>query len=68
MTESVGTDFPKQQARVRKLIEDYRSLPGNAGAFGALMMEQTLQRADAAQASGDILEILAVYQEMVECK
>lgn len=65
---TVGADFPNQQARVRKLIEDYRSLSDNAGAFGALMMEQALQRADAAMASGDVVEILRAYQEMAECK
>ncbi len=69
MTEqtTVGADFHNQQARVRKLIEQYRELPDNAGAFGIMMMQQTLRDADKAMASGDVVAILRSYREMVEC-
>lgn len=68
MIESVGTDFPNQQARVRELIGFYRELPNNTGAFGIMMMEDTLRRADEALASGDVVAILRSYQEMAECE
>lgn len=67
MTDSVGSDYPKQQARIRELITAYRDLPNDAGVLGALLLEDTLKRADEAQASGDIVSILKMYQEMTEC-
>ena len=63
---SVGDEFPIEQARVRELLLDYKSI-GPAGAFGALMIEQTLQRADRAAISGDIVEILRSFEELKDC-
>lgn len=65
---SVGTEFPAEQARLRQLVQDYRSLPNGAGAFGALMIEQTLAEADQAMASGDIIAILRAFEAMRECQ
>lgn len=65
---SVGEDFPREQARLRQLIQDYRELPGGVGRLGALMIEQTLQEADQAHASGDIVAILRAYAAMRECQ
>lgn len=65
---SLGEDFPKQQARVRELLTVYLGLPGGAGAFGAAMLEQTLQRADAAAMSGDVIAMLRSYEEMKNCE
>lgn len=62
---SVGDDFPKQQARVREILDYYKEI-GVPGAFGAAMIEQTLAKADKAMVSGDIVAILAAYQEMKE--
>lgn len=61
---SVGADFPVQQARVRKLMVEYREI-GPAGAFALAMMEQALAAADAAMASGDIVAILGAYTDLV---
>lgn len=60
---SVGEDFPKQQARARELLQQYRSI-GPAGAFGALMIEQAIQRADQAAISGDVVAIVRSYEEL----
>lgn len=65
--QTVGDDFPRQQARVREILGLYRQI-GPAGAFGAAMIEQTLRRADAAIASGDIVAILRSYEELREVK
>lgn len=65
---SVGEDFPRQQERVRKLRELYLQLPGGVGSFGAIHLDQVLGRAAEAQSSGDVLQILRSYQELVECK
>lgn len=64
---SVGEDFPKEQARVRALAQIGRDL-GPAGAFYVMVCEQALARAEKAAMSGDVLEILAAYQEMKEIK
>lgn len=50
---SVGEDFPKEQARCRRLILDYLALPNGAGTLGAQMIEVVLQGADRSIASGD---------------
>lgn len=63
---SVGDDFPNQQARARELLDIYRTIP--TGGFGALMIEEALQRADQALASGDIVAIVRSYNELVELK
>lgn len=64
---SVGLEFPKEQARVRELLGVYKSIGPN-GAFGALMIEQVLQRADAAAISGDVIAILRSYEELKGCQ
>jgi len=63
---SVGEEFPKEQARVRELLGEYKSI-GPSGAFGAAMIEQVLQRAEKAAISGDIVAILRSYKELKEC-
>ena len=65
---SVGEDFPKQQERVRHLIDDYRALPDGAGAWGAHVMDDVLKRAAEAQSSGDVVQIVRMYQELVSCE
>lgn len=64
---SVGEEFPKQQARVRTLLGHYKEI-GPAGAFGAMMIEAALRRADEAAMSGDVVAILRSYQELKECE
>lgn len=64
---SVGEDFPLEQARVRELLTSYKSL-GPVGTFGALMIEQALQRADKAAISGDVVAILSSYAELKGCQ
>ena len=64
---SLGEDFPKEQARVRELLGLYRSIGPN-GAFGAMMIEGTLARADRAAMSGDVIEMIRSYKEMQECE
>lgn len=65
---SVGSEFPAEQARLRQLLQDYRSLPNGAGTFGAMMIEQTLAEADRAMAFGDIIAILRAFAAMRECQ
>lgn len=61
--QSVGEDFPNQLARARTILGQYKEI-GSAGQFGAVMIEQTIQEADKAIASGDIIEILRSYEAL----
>jgi hypothetical protein len=64
---TLGDEFPKEQARVREVLGYYKGI-GPAGIFGAMMIEQTLRNADEAALSGDIVQMLAAFQEMKEIK
>lgn len=64
---SIGEEFPKEQARVRELLGVYYGL-GLVGTFGAIILQDTLRKADAAMASGDVVEIISAYQALKECK
>lgn len=61
---SLATEYPKEQARVREAIRIYRELPNNAGVPAAIMMEDTLRRADEAAMSGDLVSMLRMFKEM----
>lgn len=62
---TLGDDLPKEQARVREILGLYREI-GPAGVFGAAMIEQSLQKADKAVMSGDVVAMLAAYKELRE--
>lgn len=64
---SVGEEFPKEQARVRDLLGQYKAI-GPVGTLGAILIEQVLQRAEKAAISGDIVDILMAYEELKSCK
>lgn len=64
---TLGEAFPREQARVRELLGVYKSI-GPAGIFGAVMLEQVLQRADQAAVSGDAIAMLRSFEELKGCK
>jgi predicted Ser/Thr protein kinase len=71
MSMSVGDDFPREQARVRELVEQYISLDGTPGVnvkFAIAALRQVLRRADEAAISGDVLAILRSYEELKGCE
>jgi len=63
--ESLGEALPKEQARVREVLGYYKEI-GPAGMFGAAMIEQSLQKADKAIMSGDIVAMMGAYKELQE--
>lgn len=72
---TVGEDFPREQARCRKLLEEYRRFGNTPGisvsptvAMDFANIKAVLQRADQAMASGDVVEILRSYEEMRGCE
>jgi hypothetical protein len=64
---SLGEEFPKEQARVRELLVEYKKL-GAVGVFGAQMIEMALRRADNAAMSGDVARMIVAYKELRECE
>ena len=60
---TLGDALPAEMARVRKLKEQYLSL-GSAGAFGAAMMEASLQAADRVSISGDVVAMIQAYEDL----
>jgi hypothetical protein len=59
--ESLGTALPREQARVREILGQYKSI-GPAGAFGATMIESALQYTDNAIIGGDPVAMLRAYE------
>lgn len=60
---SLADEFPAAQAYAREMLAEYRAIGPN-GAFGALMIEQALARADQAAASGDVVAMLRSFAEL----
>lgn len=62
--------FPREQQRVRDLLDRYRSVDGAPNVdvkFEIAAMEQVLRRASEALASGDLERILGSYYELKGC-
>ena len=61
--ESLAEALPKEQARVREVLQQYRDI-GPAGIFGAVMIEQSLKAADQAVMSGDLVAMMRCYEDL----
>ena len=62
-SRSLGSEYPKQQARCRDILALYKDI-GPSGAFAAHMIEATLREADAAAMSGDLVRMIRAFQAM----
>ena len=67
MTESLGEAFPQEQKRVRELLGIYKDI-GPSGQFGAMMIEQVLERADKAAIGGDVVAMIQSFEELKGCE
>ena len=65
---SLGEQYPKEQARCRRLHGIYTGLPHNAGAFAALMIGNALNEAENAAMSGDVTRMLRAFKAMQACE
>ena len=65
MMYSLGEALPQEMARVRIVLGHYKEI-GQAGVFGATMIEQSLQQADTAVMSGDVVAMIAAYKDLQE--
>ena len=52
--------------RVTEILRVYKELPGIAGFLAAMLMEKSLERAREAQAYGDVVEMIASFNELKE--
>jgi hypothetical protein len=63
MSETLAEALPREMARVRdELLPMYDAIP--TGVFAATMMRADLDRAAKALASGDVVEMLRVYESL----
>ena len=60
---TLGEKLPEEQARVREVLGYYKEI-GPAGLFGAKMIEQSLRKADEAVMSGDVVAMIAAYNDL----
>lgn len=60
--ETLADALPKEQQRVRELLPIYDAIP--TGVFAATMMRQSLARAELAAASGDLVGMIAAYEDL----
>jgi len=64
---TLGDDFPKEQERLRELLEQYKAI-GPAGTFGYHMIHAVLTEADEAAISGDLPRMVRSYSAMKDCQ
>lgn len=62
MSESLAEALPKEQKRVREIVAIYDTVPN--GHFAAAMMRQSLAEAERAAASGDVIAMMAAYEDL----
>lgn len=50
--------------RNRELLDLYRDLPNGAGKFAEMMIEMKVENAITVLAGGDVVEIMAAYEDL----
>ena len=60
---SLAEDFPKEQARVRELLGQYKHL-GKDGYLREAGIKITLKNAEQAASSGDVCAMVTAYADM----
>lgn len=64
---TLGDKLPEEMARVRVVLGYYKEV-GTVGIFGATMIEDSLQKADKAVISDDLVAMIAAYHDLKEIK
>lgn len=67
MADSVGEALPREMTRVRtKVIPEYQAILAECppAAIAIALMNASLDRAQTALASGDVIEILRAYEDL----
>lgn len=64
--ENLMSGVIDQMNRCRKLVQEYENI-GPVGIFGATMIKATIQAAENAIKTGDIVAMVESYQLLKEC-
>lgn len=64
--QNLAEALAAEVARNQDLLSVYDGLPGGVGAFGAMMIRRDLAQATTAMLSGDVVEMVRVYQTLKE--
>ena len=69
-TDTLGDALPREQARVRDVLQIYhdidRSCPQANCSFAIAMIKHSLAEADKAVISGDLVRMIAAYNDLKE--
>lgn len=60
---TLADEYPIEQERCRDLLQMYRSI-GPSGQYGVAIIEATLREADKAAISGDLVRMIAAFNDM----
>lgn len=58
----------EEMNRVRELIQEYKSIPGEAGMIGAALLKINIQDAERAISSNDVAQMLLCYEHLKSCE
>ena len=67
MGDTLGDALPKELARVREVLAIYIGV-GPPGAFASMMIKNSLKLADEAIISGDVVAMIAAYEDLKTIK
>lgn len=62
---TLDEELPRQQARCRKMLEDVLEI-GPSGAILAMLLRQSLAKAEKAAAEGDVVAMLEACKDLQE--
>ena len=63
-TRTLSEAIPEEVERIRAILAERKTLPGNVGAIHTQLIEEDLRNMDAALASGDVVEMLRAYNKL----
>ena len=63
-TRTLSEAIPEEVERIRAILAERKTLPGNVGAIHTQLIEEHLRNMDVALASGDVVEMLRAYNKL----
>jgi len=61
--ESLAVALPKEQERVRDVLKEYEAI-GQPGMIGAMLIRESLKKAEVATSAGDVVAMLRAYEDL----
>lgn len=66
MAENLMDGLLSEMNRVREIIKEYESIPGNAGMFAATLMKLDIVKAEKSISEGDVIKMMIAYEALKE--